>query len=102
MSANFSKKKIGCKITDIKPDPLHKERMIIAVEFDDGDAAGPWHQAFSVIPEKVITIEDFLNQLYTQKIERPVDPYQNIKRVMQSGEKFVLDLTAQIETKTEN
>lgn len=76
--------------------------MIIAVEFDDGDPAGPWHQGFSVVPEKVLTIDDFLTQLYTQNIERPVDPYANLKQVMQTGEEFVLDLTAKIETGTHN
>lgn len=102
MSVTASKKNIKCKITDISEDPLHKGRMIVAVEFDDGDPAGPWHQGFSVVPEKVITVEDFLTQLYSQKIERPIDPYQNLKQIMQAGEEFVLDLTAKIETGTEN
>lgn len=91
-------KKLNCKITDIKPDPLHAGRMIVAVEFDDGNKElGPWHQGFSVIPDKVVALEDFMQQLYTQEIHRPVDPYQNLKSVMAEGETFVLNLTAKIE-----
>ncbi len=92
-----SPKRLNCKIKDIAPDQLHPGRMLISVEFDDGDQAGPWHQAFSVIPSEVITVDDFLKQLYTQEIHRPVDPYQNLKAAMQTGESFVLNLTAKIE-----
>lgn len=94
-------KKLNCKITDIKPDPLHAGRMIVAVEFDDGDGE-PWHQGFSVIPDRVVTVEDFMQQLYTQEIHRPVDPYENLKSVMQNGETFVLNLTAKIEPEGHN
>lgn len=97
MAHKPSKKKLKCKITDIYQDPLHKGRMIVAVEFDDGDPAGPWHQGFSVVPEKIITLEEFMTQMYSQKIERPVDPYSNLRSVMEQGQEFVLDLTAKIE-----
>ena len=102
MAAKFSPKRLGCKIADIARDPLHPGRMLISVQFDDGDPAGPWHQAFSVIPEDIITVEDFLTQLYTQDIHRPVDPYTNLKAAMQSGETFVLNLTAKIDAADKN
>lgn len=95
-TVKLSKTNLRCKITDIKPDPLHVGRMIIAVEFDDGDPAGPWHQGFSVIPDKVITLEDFMTQLVNQEIHRPVDPYQNLAQIMQQGEIFMLSLTGKI------
>ena len=95
-------KKLNCKIKDIAPDTLHPGRMLISVEFDDGNAAGPWHQAFSVIPDQVITVEDFLTQLYTMEIKRPVDPYTNLRAAMQTGETFVLNLTAKIEPSAQN
>lgn len=101
-SAKPSPKKLNCKIKDIQPDPLHVGRMIVSVEFDDGNKAGPWHQGFSVIPESVINIEDFLTQLYTQEIHRPVDPYTNLRQALQTGETFVLDLTAKIESSSDN
>lgn len=90
-------KKLNCRVTDIAPDALHPARMIIGVEFDDGDPKGPWLQAFSVVPDQVITVDDFLQQLYTMNIQRPVDPYDNLKKVMQKGETFVLNMTAKIE-----
>lgn len=93
-----SPKKLNCKITDIKADPLHGNRMIIAVEFDDGNKKlGPWHQGFSVIPDQIITVDDFITQLHSMVVERPVDPFTNLKAVMQKGETFVLNLTAKIE-----
>lgn len=98
-----SPKKLNCKIKDIAPDALHPGRMLISVEFDDGNKElGPWHQAFSVIPDQVITVDDFLTQLYTQEIHRPVDPYTNLRAAMQTGETFVLNLTAKIETPKQN
>lgn len=96
-------KKLNCKITDIKPDPLHKKRMLVAVEFDDGNKKlKPWHQAFSVLPEEVISVDDFLNLLLTMHIGRPEDPYTKLKRAMDVGETFVLNLTAKIEPGAQN
>lgn len=101
MAHKFSPKKLGCKITDIQPDKMHPGRMLVAVEFDDG-SGDPWHQAFSVIPDEVITVDDFLAKLYTMDIKRPVDPYQNLKQALKEGETFVLNLTARIEKPEDN
>lgn len=99
MASKPTPKKLNCKITDIKPDPLHRDRMIVVVEFDDGNKElGPWHQAFAVLPDSVVTVDDFLNLLLAMEIGRPADPYENLKRAMDVGEKFVLNLTAKIET----
>lgn len=96
--ANPSPKKITCRIKNIEPDPKHPGRMIVAVEFDDGNKElGPWIQGFSLLPEKVLTLEDFIDSLYQREIERPQDPYQHLKRVMQEGKSFELDLSAKIE-----
>lgn len=101
--AKLSPKRLGCKIKDIKPDHLHPGRMIISVEFDDGNKdLGPWHQAFSVIPDQVITVDDFLKHLYTMPIGRPKDPYENLKKAMELGDTFVINLTAKIEPATED
>lgn len=97
MGIKLSPTKVKCKIKDIQKDPLHQNRMIVSVEFDDGNPAGPWHQGFSLLPESVFTIEDFIKQLVSQQIARPVDPYANIKQIMQTGEEFVINLTAKIE-----
>jgi len=98
MAAKFSKTKLGCKIIDIQPDKMHPGRMLVSVQFDDGDKElGPWHQAFSVIPDKVLSVDDFLTYLYKMEIARPVDPYENLKAAMQEGETFVLNLTARVE-----
>lgn len=94
--------KLNCKITDIQVDPIRPGRAIVGVEFDDGDPTGPWHQGFSILPEEIVTVDDFLKQLYTQQIVRPVDPYQNLKQVMQKGETFVLNMTAKIEPESQS
>lgn len=102
MAAKFSKTRLGCKIIDIQPDKLHPGRMLVSVQFDDGDPAGPWHQAFSIVPDKVLTMDDFLTHLYKMDIARPVDPYVNLKAAMQEGETFVLKLTAKVESEDHN
>ena len=96
-------KKLNCKITDIKPDPLHPGRMIVVVEFDDGNKKlKPWHQGFAVLPDQIVTVDDFVAQLHNMHIERPVDPYSNLKKAMVVGEQFVLNLTAKIEPDADN
>lgn len=91
-----SKKKLQCTIINIEPDPKHPGRQIIAVRFDDGDPRGPWIQGFSILPEKVISIDDFMDHLMNQKLERPDDPYKELKKYQESGEPFVLNLTGKI------
>lgn len=93
---------LNCRIADIKPDPYHAGRRIVSVSFDDGKPEGPWFQAFSVIPDQVITIDDFINKLMTMPIERPIDPFQNISKVFDKNETFVLDLTAKIDSTGDN
>lgn len=96
-------KKLNCKITDITADTLHPGRMIVAVEFDDGNKdLGVWYQAFSVIPDQIITVDDFLNQIVTMHVGRPTDPYQNLKKAMELGDTFVLNLTAIIDDTADN
>lgn len=102
-AARPTPKRLNCKITDIKPDALHRGRMIVAVEFDDGNKdLGVWHQAFSVLPDSIITVDDFLNHVMTMPIGRPADPYQDLKKAMELGDSFVLNLTAKIEPEPDN
>ncbi len=98
-----STKKLACKITDIKPDPLHQGRMIVAVEFDDGNKKlGPWHQGFAVLPDQIVTVDDFVAQMYKMHIARPVDPFEDLRKAVDVGETFVLNLTAKIEPEPDN
>lgn len=92
-----TKDQLTCRIKDIAPDSKHPNRMLVSVEFDDGDKKGPWCQPFSLLPEKIISMDDFLNLLMQQPIERPVDPYKNLKLAMQSGKQFVLEINPQAE-----
>ena len=89
-----SEVKIRARIIDMKPDPLRKNRMLISIEFDDGNKKlGPWHQAFSLAPSKILTIDDLIDNLYKSGIERPSDPYQILKKAMKNGETFDIDMT---------
>jgi hypothetical protein len=88
---------IKCKIIDMVPDPKHPGRMLISIELDDGDPKGPWHQAFSIVPNKVITIDDLLNHLQTQELKRPENPYVNLEQAWKGEQAFVLDLSGGIE-----
>lgn len=95
-SVKPSKKKLVCKIINIEPDKKHPGRMIVAVRLDDGDPRGPWIQGFSLLPERSLTIDDFMDHLMTQKLERPLDPYVNLKKFQETGKPFVLDLTGKV------
>lgn len=91
-----SKTQLICKIMNIEPDPKHANRMIVSVQFDDGDILGPWIQGFSLLPDKPFTMDDFMDLIYQQKIERPTDPYGELKRWQKSGKEFVLKFTSKI------
>lgn len=96
-----AKNNLKCKILNIVPDPKLKGRMIVSIEFDDGDERlGPWVQGFSLLPDKILTIEDLMNAVYTQDLHRPEDPYQILKKWKESGEFFELRLTAKIDSST--
>lgn len=96
-------KHLQCKIKDIKPDQARPGRTIVSIEFDDGNKElGPWHQGYSIIADQIVTIEDLMQKLIESKPERPLDPMSNLKSVMATGEKFVLNLTAIIEKAEQN
>ncbi len=96
--ASATPQKLKCSIKNIEPDPKNPGRMIVAVEFDDGNSElGPWIQGFSVLPDRVLTLDDFIDQLYTREIKRPEDPYQHLKTAMEEKKTFEIDLTAKIE-----
>lgn len=87
------KQHLVCKITDISPDPKREGRMLVVVQFDDGDPAGPWHQPYSLSPDRFITLDDFLNKVASLPVARPTDPYAELKRLLETQEPFVLNLS---------
>lgn len=91
-----SKKKLVCKIVNIEQDPKHPYRQIVAVRFDDGDPAGPWLQGFSIMPEQVISIDDFMDHLMERELKRPEDPFAELKKYQENEQPFVLNLTGKI------
>ena len=94
MGTEASRSNLICVIKNIEPDPKHKGRMIVAVEFDDGQPQGPWIQGFSLLPDRKITLDEFLDDLVdNHSIARPEDPYQELRKLQESSESFVLNLT---------
>ena len=92
-----SKTNLVCKIVNIEKDPKLKNRMIVAVQIDDGSKAGPWIHGFSLLADKPMSISDFMAALYTRDLSRPVDPYAELKRWKKSGKRFELKLTPKVE-----
>ena len=80
---------LKCRIIDI----VIKDgaRALVSIEFDDGDVTlGPWHQAFTVVPKKILTLDDLVSQLVESGIDihRPTDPFVNLKRAMEKSVTF--------------
>lgn len=95
--------KLKLTIVNIEADPIHKNRTIVSAKFDDGKGK-PWIQAFSILPEesmqgREIEPDEFLDLIYREKIERPVDPYGKLKKAMQAKESFVINLPAKLADK---
>lgn len=97
-----SKTKLVCKIINMEPDPKHPGRMIVSVSIDDGDRRGPWIQGFSVLPEKVLTLEDFMDGITKKELKRPEDPYKHLTAAMEKKRTFVLNLTGKIVGQADN
>ena len=73
------KQKLSCSILFFNPDPVRKGNTIITIEFNDGKG-DPWRQDFSVSHnDRPYSLDEFKMHLKNMRIERPVDPFQDLK-----------------------
>ena len=88
-----------CKIINIEPDPKHAGRMLVAVRIDDGNGE-PWVQGFSISPPAsgVITVDEFIESIYTRELKRPVDPFSELKAANEKKLIFCIELPGNAET----
>lgn len=80
--------KLKCKVKKIVNDHVGRR---VQVEFDDGDSQGPWTQWFMIKDVgRPFSMEEFKVVLAQSKIERPIDPLENIKQEV--DHEFEIDL----------
>lgn len=88
--ANQKNRKLTAKIINIEADPLHKGRTIVSVRFTDQKSGDEWTQGFSLLPDRPISLEEFILNLKSRELAPPVDPFQYLKDAQ--NKPFELDL----------
>lgn len=73
------KKRISCKIVDIKEVPYSQGMHIISVRFNDGEKQ--WHRGYRLKYDRTISLEEFKHEIMRVGYEPQddIDPYKNLK-----------------------
>lgn len=73
-------KKLVAKIISIERTLKSGVDYKITVEFNDDSGKDPWQQSWELIADHPITMEEFMVQLLSSKIERPLSPVRFLEQ----------------------
>lgn len=95
-------KELSLKIINIEEDPMDptKQRRIVSIEFNDNTDKGPWIQGFSLRPPITLSMDAFLENVLTQDIHRPDNPWLHLEEAQKASKTFIVDLSHNVGSKS--